>query len=325
MTLRLAAIVCACVLDALLGDPYRMPHIIRLIGSLIAWLEPRLRRAFPATPQGERFAGMSLVVAVVALSCGGTCLALVLAHMVSPWLAFVVEVLVSYQMLAARQLAIEAQRVRRALVEDGLEAGRAAVSMIVGRDTDRLDEAGVIRATVETVAENASDGFVAPLCFLALGGAVGGVLYKAVNTMDSMVGYRNETYRNLGTAAARLDDALNWLPARLTGVLMCLVAPLVGLDGVGAWHVFRRDRLKHASPNSAHPEAACAGALGVRLAGPTSYFGVVHDKPTIGDDIRPMRVDDIDAACRLLAATACAALALVSCALLAIAQVRGCL
>ena len=321
--MRLAAIACACVLDARLGDPYRMPHIIRLIGSLIAWLEPRLRRLFPATPQGERRAGLVLVVLVVTLCCGMTWMVLSLARRISPWLAFALEVLISYQMLAARQLAIEAPRVRRVLGEAGLEAGREAVAMIVGRDTAELDEAGVIRATVETVAENASDGFVAPLVYLALGGAVGGVFYKAVNTMDSMVGYRNDAYRHFGTAAARLDDVLNWLPARLTGWIMCLVAPCVGLDGRGAWHIYRRDRRKHASPNSAHPEAACAGALGVRLAGPTSYFGVLHDKPTIGDDMRPIRIGDIDATCRLLAATAVAALALTACMLLAFAQLRG--
>jgi adenosylcobinamide-phosphate synthase len=221
-----------------------------------------------------------------------------------------VETFVCYQMLAAKQLRIEALRVADALENEGLVAARTAVSMIVGRDTAELDEAGVVRAAVETVAENASDGVVAPLLFMAVGGAPAGVLYKAVNTMDSMVGYKNDRYRYFGTVAARLDDLLNWVPARLTGVLMCLVAPLVGLDGAGAWRIFLRDRRKHASPNSAHPEAACAGALGVRLAGPASYFGVVHDKPYIGDDNRPIERADIGRACRLLKATSLAALVL---------------
>jgi adenosylcobinamide-phosphate synthase len=308
--IHLAALICGFALDALFGDPYSMPHIIRLIGRLIAWAERMLRAVFPATPRGERTAGVVLVALVVGLSCGTSALVLWLAGLVSPWLAFMVESFVCYQMIAAMQLRIEARRVYDALQNDGLAAARTAVSMIVGRDTAALDEAGVTRAAVETVAENTSDGVVAPLLFMALGGAPAGVLYKAVNTMDSMVGYVNDRYRFFGTAAARLDDVLNWMPARLTGALMCLVAPLVGLDGRGAWRVFLRDRLRHASPNSAHPEAACAGALGVQLAGPASYFGVLHDKPTIGDAARPIEPEDIVRANRLLTATSIATLLL---------------
>jgi len=304
---HVAALVCGFVLDALLGDPYAMPHIVRLIGSFITASERVLRRMFPATAAGERVAGVVLALVVAGVSTVCAWGMLVAAYAVSAWLGCAVESFVCYQMLAARQLSIEALRVRDALETDGLEAARKAVSMIVGRDTQSLDEAGVIRAAVETVAENASDGVVAPLLFMAVGGAPAGVLYKAVNTMDSMVGYKNERYRYFGTAAARLDDVLNFVPARVTGVLMCVVAPLVGLDGTGAWRVFCRDRKKHASPNSAHPEAACAGALGVQLAGPASYFGVVHDKPTIGDDLRPPTTADITASTWLLAATSVAA------------------
>lgn len=311
---HLMALVLGCLLDALLGDPYDFPHIIRFVGTLIARSEAALRRVFPATRAGERLAGVMLVLVVVGVSCGAVLIVLGLANRLSPWLGLAVETLLSYQLLAARQLRIEALKVRDALTSEGLDAARRAVSMIVGRDTASLDEAGVIRATVETVAENASDGVVAPLLFMALGGAPAGMLYKAVNTMDSMVGYQNDRYRFFGTAAARLDDVLNWVPARMTGMLMCLVAPLVGLDGQGAWRIYRRDRAKHASPNSAHPEAACAGALGVQLAGPASYFGVLHDKPTIGDATRPICSDDITRACDLLAATTLAALAL-SCTL----------
>jgi adenosylcobinamide-phosphate synthase len=307
---HLIALVCGYVLDALFGDPYQMPHIIRLIGTLISGAERLLRRIFPPTPLGERMAGAVLVMLVAGGCSGCTWLVLGLLSRVSPQLAWVVETFVCYQMLAAKQLRIEALRVADALENEGLVAARTAVSMIVGRDTAELDEAGVVRAAVETVAENASDGVVAPLLFMAVGGAPAGVLYKAVNTMDSMVGYKNDRYRYFGTVAARLDDLLNWVPARLTGVLMCLVAPLVGLDGAGAWRIFLRDRRKHASPNSAHPEAACAGALGVRLAGPASYFGVVHDKPYIGDDNRPIERADIGRACRLLKATSLAALVL---------------
>lgn len=304
------ALIVGFVLDALLGDPYDMPHVIRLIGSFIAAAERALRRVFPATAPGERVAGVALVLLVAGVSTACAWGVLAAAYGVSAWLGCAVESLVCYQMIAARQLRIEALRVRDALEKDGLEAARTAVSMIVGRDTQNLDEVGVIRAAVETVAENASDGVVAPLLFMAVGGAPAGVLYKAVNTMDSMVGYKNERYRHFGTAAARLDDVLNFVPARVTGVLMCVVAPLVGLDGAGAWRVFCRDRKRHASPNSAHPEAACAGALGVQLAGPASYFGVVHDKPTIGDDLRTPVAADITASTRLLAATSLAAFVL---------------
>lgn len=369
---HVSALACGFVLDSLLGDPYNMPHIIRLIGSTISVAERVLRRGLrlgrqgesqppreniertPASSSGqgetspsphgrqprrevgplsfgasqertagpsglsglssganrERAAGVVLVLVVAGSSTACAWGVLKAAYAVSSLLGFAAETVVSYQMLAARQLGIEALRVRDALEKDGLDAARTAVSMIVGRDTQNLDEAGVIRAAVETVAENASDGVVAPLLFMALGGTPAGVLYKAVNTMDSMVGYKNERYRHFGTAAARLDDVLNFVPARLTGALMCVTAPLVGLDGKGAWRIFWRDRKKHASPNSAHPEAACAGALGVQLAGPASYFGVLHDKPTIGDDLRPPSPADITASTRLLAATSLAAFAL---------------
>lgn len=303
------ALVGGFVLDALWGDPPGMPHIIRGMGALVSNTEKAVRRVFPATPRGERVAGACLVTVVAGASCMTAVGVRGAAYGVARWLGLAVDTLVSYQMLAARQLGIEALRVFEALGQGGIEEARAAVAMIVGRDTYALDEAGVIRATVETVAENASDGVVAPLLFMAVGGVPAGVLYKAVNTMDSMVGYKNERYRFFGTAAARLDDVLNWVPARITGALMCVVAPLVGLDGKQAWRILRRDRRRHASPNAAYPEAACAGALGVRLAGPASYFGTLHDKPTIGDDMRPIVPGDIVSSCRLLAATSWAALA----------------
>ena len=309
---RTVAISCGFVLDALLGDPYDMPHPVRLMGAAISRLEPVLRGAFAQTRAGQRAAGAVLVALVAGGSYATTHLALKAARSASPALGFVVQTLLCYQALAARQLGVEALKVRDALEHDGVEAGRAAVSMIVGRDTQELDQAGIVRATVETVAENASDGVVAPLLYLALGGAPAGMLYKAVSTMDSMVGYKNDRYRNFGTAAARADDVLNYVPARVTALLMCLVAPVVGLDGKAAWRILRRDRKRHASPNAGHPEAACAGALGVRLAGPASYFGKVHDKPTIGDDMRPVEVDDITRSTKLLAATSVAAFVLAA-------------
>ena len=230
--------------------------------------------------------------------------------LLSPWLALAVESVVSYQLLATKSLAAESRKVYAALKTGDLDKARYAVSMIVGRDTDRLDEAGVTKAAVETVAENASDGVIAPLIFLAIGGAPLGMFYKAANTMDSMVGYKNDKYLYFGRAAAKWDDVLNFLPARISGVLMCLGAAAAGYDGKNAWRIFLRDRKKHKSPNSAHTEAACAGALQLQLAGPNWYFGKLVEKPTIGDDQRPPEPLDILRSGRVLYATAFFALLL---------------
>ena len=306
-----AALLAGCLLDLLLGDPHWAPHPVRAIGALIAGLETLLRRVFPATPKGERAAGLALVVLVLAASTGVTVGVLFLCGLVSPWLRFAVEVILCYQCLAARSLLDESMKVYRALKTGTIQEARHAVSMIVGRDTERLDETGVAKAAVETVAENASDGVIAPLLFLAIGGAPLGIFYKAANTMDSMVGYQNDRYRYFGTCAAKWDDVLNFIPARLAGALMCLAAPLVGQDGRNAWRVFRRDRLNHKSPNSAHTEAATAGALRVQLAGSSYYFGKLVEKPTIVDALRPVEVEDIRRANRLMFATAFLALLLV--------------
>ena len=222
----------------------------------------------------------------------------------SPWLALAVESLLSYQLLATKSLAAESRKVYDALKTGDLDKARYAVSMIVGRDTASLDEAGVARAAVETVAENASDGVIAPLIFLAIGGAPLGMFYKAANTMDSMVGYKNDQYLYFGRAAAKFDDILNLIPARVAGVLMCLGGAAAGYDGKNAWRIFIRDRKNHKSPNSAHTEAACAGALQLRLAGPNYYFGKLVDKPYIGDDQRPIEPLDILRSGRILYATA---------------------
>ena len=308
---QFAALLAGCLLDLILGDPHWAPHPVRAIGALIAGLEKCLRRLFPETPRGERAAGFVLVVLVLGISTGITVGILLLCSLVSPWLRFAAEVVFSYQCLAARSLRDESMKVYRALKTGTLQEARHAVSMIVGRDTDRLDATGVAKAAVETVAENASDGVIAPLIFLAIGGAPLGIFYKASNTMDSMVGYKNDRYRYFGTCAARWDDVLNFLPARLAGALMCLAAPLVGQDGRNAWRIFCRDRLNHKSPNSAHTEAAAAGALRVQLAGSSYYFGKLVEKPTIGDGLRPVEAEDICRANRLMFATASLALALV--------------
>ena len=300
MTAHFAAVLLGGLLDLLLGDPHRLPHPVRAMGALIAGLESPLRRLFPSTQRGELLAGAMLVLLVVLLSTGAAVLLLLAAYLLSPLLAFLVEAVLCYYCLAARSLREESMAVFRALTGGTIEEARRAVSMIVGRDTDRLDADGVTRAAVETVAENASDGVIAPLLFLAVGGAPLGILYKAVNTMDSMVGYQNERYLYFGRCAARLDDVLNFLPARLAGVLLCLAAPIASLRGQNAWRIFFRDRKNHKSPNSAHTEAAAAGALGVRLAGSNYYFGKIVDKPTIGDDLRPIVPEDIPRVNRLM-------------------------
>lgn len=307
---HLLALLIGFCLDLLLGDPHWAPHPVRAIGALIAGLEKGLRRLFPKLPAGEMTGGVVLVVLTLAIPTGLTVLLLWACRLVSPWLALAVESLLSYQLLATKSLAAESRKVYDALKTGDLDKARYAVSMIVGRDTASLDEAGVARAAVETVAENASDGVIAPLIFLAIGGAPLGMFYKAANTMDSMVGYKNEKYLYFGRAAAKFDDILNFFPARIAGVLMCLGSTAAGYDGKNAWRVFKRDRKNHKSPNSAHTEAACAGALQLRLAGPNFYFGKLVEKPYIGDDQRPIEPLDILRSGRILYATAFFALLL---------------
>lgn len=287
-------------LDLLLADPAWMPHPVVGMGKVIAALESGLRRLFPATPAGERAAGRVLAavlpLGVFGLSAG----ALALAYRLHPAAGFGLELLWCWQALALRGLADESGKVYAELARGDLPAARKAVSRIVGRDTAALTAGGVTKAAVETVAENFSDGVAAPLLYLLIGGAPLGLAYKAVNTMDSMVGYKNKRYIDFGRAAAHLDDAANFLPARLAALLWIAAAGLGGFDVQNAWRIWRRDRLRHASPNSAQTESACAGALGVQLAGPAYYFGEYYDKPTIGDDSRPVEPADILRANRML-------------------------
>ena len=279
------AILCGFLLDLLLADPAWMSHPVVSMGKAIAALEKGLRSRFPRTPEGERRAGRLLAAALP------------------------VETVWCWQALALRGLAKESGRVYRELARGDLPAARLAVGRIVGRDTRALTAEGVTKAAVETVAENFSDGVAAPLFWMLLGGAPLALVYKSINTMDSMVGYKNDRYLHFGRAAARLDDGANYLPARLAALFWIAGAFLTGYDGRNAWRIWRRDRRNHASPNSAQTESACAGALGVQLAGPAVYFGKQYDKPTIGDALRPVEPEDILRANRMLYAAGLLALA----------------
>ncbi len=292
------------LLDLLFGDPYWMPHPVRLMGKLIATLEKKLL-VVALLPRQKRARGVLLVIVVCASSCVAAAAFLVPCYFISPILGCVVEAVMTYQMLALKCLKDESMKVFRALETGTLDDARRAVSMIVGRDTENLTDEEVTKAAVETVAENTSDGVIAPMLYLALGGPILGFFYKAVNTMDSMVGYMNERYEDFGRCAAKTDDVLNFLPARIAAFLMIAACPLLGRDfsAKNAFRIYARDRLKHKSPNSAHTESVCAGALGIRLAGPTSYGGIMEDKPFLGDDMRPVEHRDIIRANSLLYAS----------------------
>ena len=305
-----AAVLGGFVLDLLFGDPAWLPHPVVYMGRAISALERRLRVRLPRTPQGELLGGAILAFCLPVGTFLLTSLVCLGATALSPWLGLAVQMFWCGQALAAKGLAQESTRVYRELIKPDLPAARRAVSRIVGRDTQNLTLEGVTKAAVETVAENASDGVIAPLLYMLLGGAPLALTYKAINTMDSMLGYKNEKYLYFGRAAAKLDDAANYLPSRIAGLLWAAAAALTGNSASGAWKIWRRDRRNHASPNSAQTESACAGALGVQLAGPACYFGEYYDKPTIGDPLRPIEPEDIRRANRMMYAESLLALAI---------------
>ena len=294
------------LLDLLLGDPQGFPHPIRLIGGMIARLESLLLGDQDLSDREKFRRGVVLAVLAPAASVLVTGAILILAWKLHTVLGILAETVMTWQILAARCLETESMKVYQCLKRDDLPAARKAVSMIVGRDTECLDADGVARAAIETVAENTSDGVIAPMLYTALGGPVLGFFYKTVNTMDSMVGYKNDRYLYFGRAAARFDDAVNYLPARISALLMILAAFLGGrqFSGKRAFSIWRRDNRKHASPNSAQTESVCAGALGIRLAGDARYFGKIVKKPYIGDPLRPVEAEDIRRVNRLMYGTA---------------------
>lgn len=300
----LLAVVLGFGIDLIVGDPHSIPHPVIFIGKLISAMEKLVRKIFPKTIKGENFAGGALWLVVVAVSTGIPALLIWLCYGLNTWLGLALESIMCWQILATKSLKDESMKVYDALKTGDIEKSRYAVSMIVGRDTANLDDKAVARAAVETVAENTSDGIVAPLIFLCLGGAPLGFFYKAVNTMDSMLGYVEMPYKNIGLVPAKMDDVMNFIPARLSALVMLAVGWLLKLDVKNGWRIFQRDRFNHASPNSAQTESVCAGLLGLRLAGDAWYHGELHKKKYIGDALREIEYEDIPRSCRLLYVTA---------------------
>lgn len=312
MCYHIIAFIAGFVLDLLIGDPHFIPHPVRLIGSLISFLDKRLNCDVKYNSSENEAnltkykRGVLLAFTVIFATFAVSVIILVAAYSINLYAGVIAEAVMTWQILATKCLRVESMRVYDALRTDGVDAGRRAVSMIVGRDTSVLDEAGVTRAAVETVAENTSDGVIAPMLYTAIGGPMLGFVYKAVNTMDSMLGYKNDKYMYFGRFAARLDDVVNFIPARISAYLMIIAAFIGGrqFDGRNAYRIFKRDRFNHASPNSAQTESVCAGALRVQLAGDAVYFGRLVKKKYIGDRLREIEYDDIKRANRLMYITA---------------------
>lgn len=304
MRYHIIAFLTGFLLDLILGDPYYLPHPVRLIGKLIIGVEKRLHRKKGDTGRTEIWQGIGLVMIVLITVVIVTSFLLLAAYELHPYIGVILECLMSYQILAAKCLKVESMKVYQCLKANQLKQARTTVSMIVGRDIEYLDEEGVAKAAIETVAENTSDGVIAPMLYLAIGGPVFGFFYKAINTMDSMVGYKNDKYYDFGKCAAKLDDILNFIPARVSAACMAAASFFCRLDWKNAVRIFKRDRYCHASPNSGQTEAVCAGALNIQLAGDAYYFGKLCHKPVIGDNKRKPVAEDIRLAIRLLYGTA---------------------
>ena len=312
MCYHIFAFIAGFVLDLLIGDPHFIPHPVRLIGSLISFCDKRLNCDAGYNISEKKLnlikykRGMLLAFTVIFATFAMSVIIIVAAYSINLYAGVIAEAVMTWQILATKCLRVESMRVYDALRTDGVDAGRRAVSMIVGRDTSVLDAVGVTRAAVETIAENTSDGVIAPMLYTAIGGPVLGFVYKAVNTMDSMLGYKNDKYMYFGRFAARLDDVVNFIPARISAYLMIAAAFIGGrqFDGKNAYRIFKRDRFNHASPNSAQTESVCAGALRVQLAGDAVYFGKLVKKKYIGDGLREIEYEDIKRANRLMYITA---------------------
>ena len=287
------------VLDLIIGDPMNWPHIVRLYGKLISFLEEKLYRL-----RNKKRAGTILVILVLAIVSAVVFGIEWICFFVHPILWLLVDGILCWQCLALKSLKDETLKVYTRLSENDLKGARYAVSMVVGRDTENLDEAGVTKACIETIAENTSDGVGAPLLYMGIGFGFLSCIYKAINTMDSMIGYKNDKYIEFGCVAAKLDDIANFIPSRVTALAMVIASYICKYDGKNAWKIFKRDRLKHASPNSAQTESVMAGALDLRLAGDAWYFGKLYKKEYIGDAVKEVEAEDILKAHRLMNVTA---------------------
>lgn len=310
--MTLGAIVAGFILDLIFGDPHWLPHPICLIGNLIGFLEKNLRRLLAPGKTALLLGGALMVVIVLSLSYVVPYAVLMLAEQVNPWLRFALETVMFYQIFATKCLRDESMKVYTALHNNDLEDARVKLSWIVGRDTKELTAEEVTKGAVETVAENTADGIIAPMFYMFIGGAPLAFLYKGINTMDSMVGYKNDKFLYFGRCAAKLDDVANFIPARITGILMILASYFLNMNAAGAWKIFWRDRYNHLSPNSAMTESVTAGALNIQLGGDHYYFGKLVHKDTIGDNIRPVVAEDIVAVNNLLYMTAVISLLLFS-------------
>lgn len=304
-------LIIAFILDLIFKDPKGIPHPARMIGKIIKYGEISLRKIFRNGAVSETIAGTVLTLFVVIISFIVPYVILSICYSINIIFGILVEVFLCFQILALGSLKEAAMKVYTELSTGSLNGARKNLSHIVGRDTEKLEEKGVVKATVESVAENTSDGVVAPLFYMLIGGASFGMLYKAVNTLDSMIGYKNKKYQYFGKVAARLDDILNIIPARITGFLYVLAALLSGFNYRKSYEILLRDRWNHSSPNSGYPEAAMSGALGIQLGGPASYFGEVVDKKYIGDDDKEPNMEDIPKACMLMTIVSVLALVLM--------------
>lgn len=320
--LSLIALIIGFVIDLIIGDPHGWYHPVIFIGNMISFLEKKLRKMagsqrfrklFPDVDCTEKIAGAILWITVVFVSTAIPFAILYVCEQIHVGLRIAVESVMCWQILAVKSLRVETMKVYEPLKRHDIDGARYAVSMIVGRDTQNLDEEGITKAAVETVAENTSDGIIAPMFYMAIGGAWLGFLYKAVNTMDSMLGYVDPPYTNIGFVPAKMDDFFNYIPARISAFFMLISGLFCGMDIKNGIKIFLRDRYKHASPNSAQTESACAGLMKIRLAGDAFYRGILHKKPYIGDAIRPICIEDIPAVCRLMTVTSVIGLIVFGC------------
>ncbi len=295
----MTALIIGYILDLTFGDPQGLPHPVRLIGRMISNLEKYLRNKCKNVSD-ERKAGVMLWIIVVMVSFLIPLVILTFAYSINHIVGIITEAVMIYFILATKSLKVESMKVYSELKNNNLSEARRYLSYIVGRDTENLDASSISRAAVETVAENTSDGVIAPMLFIMLGGAPLGFMYKAINTLDSMVGYKNEKYINMGRFSAMADDVANYIPARIAAYLMIVASSILKMDYKKAYEIYKRDRRNHSSPNSAHTEAVCAGSLNTMLGGDNYYGGVLVHKPTIGDNIRNIEAEDIKRANDLL-------------------------